>query len=245
MKQEPIDRHVQEYESRITPARQRFAARMVPVLNEPDTRIHGLFLIYFCSQGVAMTEPVPDWIRRAGEMTRKKGFDELGLALTRHAAHEAGHHQLMIQDTQSLVGWWNRKTQGALSAEIFLEQPMSPGVIRYRQLHEDCIQGPAPYGQITIEYEIEKVSVDWGPRLFSLLVHKLGPDVLQHLSFIREHVAIDVGHTRYNQRALSRFIEQAPDAMTVLVEQGAAALDCYASYLEDCVALARRHLTVH
>src|SRR5687768_2236278 len=95
---------LKRYEVKIAPARQRFLSRLAPFFGEVDSRVLGLFLIHFCAQGVGMTDAVPDWIRRSGENTRKKGFEALGKALIAHAAHEAGHHELMIDDTRSLVG---------------------------------------------------------------------------------------------------------------------------------------------
>ncbi len=232
---------VQEYEFLISSARKRFVERMAPLFSEMDRRVQSLFLIHFCAQGVSMTEPVADWIRRAGDMTRRKGFEELGRALGKHAAHEDGHHRMMIADTHSLVAWWNAANTPELAADSFLQMPNSAGVQRYRQLHEDCIAGQTPYGQIAIEYEIEKVSVDWGPKLFSFLIQKLGVEVLKCLSFIQDHMVIDIGHTQYNQRAMSRFLEQTPEAMDALVQTGSDALDCYAAYIEDCMRLAKHH----
>ena len=187
-----------------------------------------------------MTEPVPGWIRRAGEETKKRGFDELGTALVHHAAHEEGHHEMMIDDTKTLVGWWNDYHTPKMSAEAFLKQPFSPGVLKYRKLHEDCIASEKPYSQIAIEYEIEKVSVDYGPKMFGSIGQILGMQVVQCLSFVKEHAAIDVGHTQYNQRALGAFLVRAPMTLDDLVESGKAALDCYASYLEDSMSLAKK-----
>lgn len=240
MSAKTAETYVQKYEAKMEPVRQAFLGRLGPFFAEKDPRTLGLFLINFCAQGVGMTEPVPDWIRRAGEQTRKKGFEELGTALVHHAAHEEGHHEMMIADTKSLVGWWNDYQSPKMSAEIFLKQPFSPGVLKYRKLHEDCIAGEKPYCQISIEYEIEKVSVDYGPKMFGFIAQSLGMQVLECLSFVKEHAAIDIGHTQYNQRALGAFLVRAPNAIDDLIASGRAALDCYASYLEDCMSLGRK-----
>jgi hypothetical protein len=237
--------HLGGYETGIAAAREQFQERLLPMFDEKDPRILGLFLIHFCAQGVGMTEPVPDWIRRAGENTRKRGFVELGKALEDHAAHEAGHHELMLDDTKSLVEWWNASYAPPLRAEEILALPWSKGVQAYRQLHEDYISGETPYCQIAIEYEIEKISVDYGPKVFGHVIQVVGPDVLACLSFITEHVALDVGHTHYNARALEQFLSRAPQALDPLVEAGADALDAYAGYLEDCMAMAKRYLAAH
>jgi hypothetical protein len=189
-----------------------------------------------------MTEPVPDWIRRAGENTRKRGFDELGKALEDHAEHEDGHHELMREDAKSLVGWWNDSHGATLHADEFLSLPWSGGVQAYRQLHEDYIAGETPYCQIAIEYEIEKVSVEYGPKVFGHVIEVVGPAVLKCLSFITEHVAIDVGHTHYNARALEKFLSRVPRALDSLVAAGAGALNAYARYLEDCMTMTKQYL---
>ena len=237
--------HLDAYEARIAAARDQFLGRLLPLSDEKDPRVLGLFLVHFCSQGVGMTEPVPDWIRRAGENTRKRGFEELGKTLEDHAAHEDGHHELMREDTKSLVGWWNDSYGPTLRADAFLSLPWSGGVQAYRQLHEDYIGGETPYCQIAIEYEIEKVSVEYGSKVFGHVIQVVGPDVLKCLSFITEHVAVDVGHTNYNARALEKFLSRAPQALDSLVTAGAGALDAYARYLEDCMAMTKKYLDNH
>jgi hypothetical protein len=234
-----MNTELEQYESMIAAERQRFAGRMIPFYNEKRSSVLDLFLIHFCSLGVGMTELVPDWIRRAGESTCKSGYEELGSALIRHAEHEAGHHELMIDDTRSLVARWNASRDMKLDPETFLSQPWSRGVVRYREFHEECIRSESPYGQIAIEYEIERISVTYGPLFFGHLVQLIGPDVLGCLSFIREHIALDVGHTHYNARVMEQFLKIAPGALEVLVAAGAGALDAYASYIEDCVQLAQ------
>jgi hypothetical protein len=69
----------------------------------------------------------------------------------------------------------------------------------------------------------------------------VGPDVLKCLSFITEHVAVDVGHTNYNARALEKFLSRAPRALDSLVTAGAGALDAHAGYLEDCSGRVDNH----
>lgn len=53
------------------------------------------FLISFCALGVQVTAPVSDWIERAGRACLDQGYQTLGMALMRHADHEAGHEVLM------------------------------------------------------------------------------------------------------------------------------------------------------
>ncbi|HEX8107290.1 MAG TPA: hypothetical protein VF516_06145 [Kofleriaceae bacterium] len=233
-----MNAELEQYEIMIAAERQRFADRMTPFHNETRPTVADLFLIHFCSRGVGMTEPVEDWIRRAGENTCKIGYEELGSGLIRHAEHEAGHHELMIADTRSLVTRWNASHDTKLDPEAFLSQPLSRNVVRYRELHEEYIRGESPYCQIAIEYEIERISVTYGALFFARIIQLVGSDVLGCLSFIHEHVALDVGHTNYNMRLMERFLEKVPAALEPLVAAGARALDIYASHLEDCMQFA-------
>ena len=73
------------YETRLCPVRTLFeqeSALVTQILAphiEPD--VLELFLIYFSGLGVAMTEPVEGWIRRAGIGCQEMGLDELGKSL--------------------------------------------------------------------------------------------------------------------------------------------------------------------
>jgi len=231
-----------EYETRLEPARRRFAARgTLETVLAPgtDAALLELFLIHFCSLGVGMTEPVEGWIRRAGERCEGMGLTDLGRSLRQHAAHEGGHHMMMIEDTRKLVARWNARRRPLLDAEALLGQPLSPGVVGYRKLHEDVIGGPAPFGQLAIEFEIENLSVVHGAPFLQRCAGRLGADVLGGLSFLEEHVALDVGHTKFNAREMDRLLQAHPDFLDPLAAAGTAALEAYAEFLADCLAVAR------
>jgi hypothetical protein len=196
------------------------------------------FLIHFSAIGVAMTEPVAGWITRAGERCSEVGLDKLGRALRAHASQEDGHHVLMQQDTHTLVARWNRNHTPQLDAARLLALELADGVIRYKQVHENTISGNAPYGQLAIEYEIERLSIVYGPQLLSVCASTLGSDALDGLSFLRDHVELDVAHTKFNQSQLSRLLEEHPAFLEGLVAAGSGALDAYGRFLSDCLAMA-------
>lgn len=229
------------YTSRVQAARTRFATNtaLSAVLNpEIDEAVLELFLIYFNALGVSMTEPVEDWICRAGERCQAIGLAELGRSLRAHARQEAGHHLMMIEDTRTLVAGWNARRTPTLDADLILGQPATDGVRLYRKLHEEVIAGDAPFGQLAIEFEIERLSVVFGPQLIERCKELLGPAVLSRLSFLEEHVRIDVGHTRFNERQLEKLLEVNPAFVTPLVRAGEGALEAYAAFLNDCLSLA-------
>ena len=202
-----------------------------------------LFLVVFSSLGVQMTEPVEHWIRRAGERSEAVGFAALGRALKMHAKHEANHHLMMIDDAKLLTERYNQKYGTALDVEALLASAATPGVVDYVKLHEDVIASDAPFCQIAIEYEIENLSVSLGPKLLAECVRKLGNEVLDGLSFLREHVEIDGGHTAFNEVELQRVLAIDPQLAEKLSSTGSAALDAYARFLGDCLSRARALLT--
>jgi hypothetical protein len=233
---------IEEYEARLAIARKRFDEhRAVRALfRDPiDPLTMEAFLISFAIVGVRMTEPVEGWIRRAGRRCGELGLEHLARALDGHAHQEANHHLLMLADARLLVERWNRTRKPELSVNGLLDLPETPGVSAYRSLHESLIAGPTPYGQLAIEYEIEMLSVTYGPRLIERCTEVLGDGVLDGLSFLRDHVELDAGHTNFNRIQLSRLLEGHPSFLSGLVAAGSEALDAYAMFLDDCLGFVR------
>jgi hypothetical protein len=233
---------VDEYEALVAPVRKRFdehpgIAALFRDRLEPETL--EAFLIYFSALGVGMTEPVDGWIRRAGQRCAALGLSNLARALEAHAHQEAGHHLMMQADANRLVDRWNAGRQSRLNAAALLALAPTKGVTTYRSLHEDVIAGLAPYGQLAIEYEIEMLSLAYGPSLIERCTGLLGPGILEALSFLTDHVALDVGHTHFNRLQMSGLLNENPSFLSNLVSAGSAALDAYAMFLEDCLRLGR------
>jgi hypothetical protein len=199
------------------------------------------FLIHFCSLGVALTEPVEGWLVRSGERCTAVGMNELGCALLSHSKAESGHHLMMIRDTHALVDRWNARRRPALDATQLLNCTPTGGGQMYRQLHEDTIVSDAPFAQIAIEYEIEQLPVAYGERLIQQCVRVLGEDILGCLSFVDEHVTLDVGHTKFNLRQLERVLDDHPEFVAPLVDAGSRALRAYSSFLRECVERGARN----
>jgi len=233
---------VEEYEAGLAIARERFDRHPAvrALFHEPiDPGTMQAFLISFAIAGVRMTEPVEGWIRRAGHRCGELGLERLASALDGHAHQESGHQLLMLEDARLLVERWNQARKPELNRDVLLALPPTPGVVAYRRLHEDLIAGPTPYGQLAIEYEIEMLSVNYGPRLIERCTGLLGDGILEGLSFLRDHVALDAGHTNFNRSQLSRLLDEHPDFLSSLVAAGSDALDAYATFLDDCLGLLR------
>ena len=232
-----------EYERRMEPARNRFAAS--PTLAavtaaDIDSLLLELFLLNFAATGVRMTEPVEGWIRRASQRCEELGDAELGRALRGHAAAEAGHHLMMIRDTRALVDRLNARHTPPLDADQLLAAPVARGAQRYIEVHEKVIEGPAPFAQVALEYEIEMLPVQYGPTMVTSWVNRLGREILGSLSFITEHIELDVGHTKFNSRQLEGLLERNPEALPALVSAGTDVLDAYGQFISDCLDLANR-----
>jgi hypothetical protein len=210
----------------------RLGALLDPTL--AADRLHW-FLMQFSAWGVHMTKPVEGWIRRAGERCVALGYLELGRALIGHAKQEAGHEELFVEDLAYLVTTWNADHPTPVTAAQFRDNPPPAAVQRYLAVHEQGIAGPAPYVQIAIEYEVERMTPVLGPPLVAQCRAVLGPDIVKGLSFVAEHVEIDVGHTAFNERQLARFIAAHPDAALAMGQAGAIALEAYVDFLGDCL----------
>lgn len=231
-----------EYDQLLAPARERFAVSfgVRAVKSSSDDVFLESFLLHFCALGSQMTEPVEGWIRRAAERCATIGFPNLACALKGHAQAESGHHLMMIADVRSLAARWNVCRKPSVDADELLNEAPTPGVLQYRRVHEENIVGDTPYAQIAIEYEVEMLPLRYGELLLTRCVEILGSEILPCLSFVTEHIVLDVGHTNFNARVIAKLIEFDPSSVPALVSAGTAALDAYAQFLGDCTELADR-----
>ena len=231
------------YNQLLAPARERFETSpgLNAIRSTNDPRFLEAFLLYFCAIGAQMTEPVEGWIRRSAQRCAALGLRELAEALTRHARAEAGHHLMMIADLRSLAAHWNLRHTPPVDADELLRLTTTYGASRYCLVHEENIGGNTPYAQIAIEYEIEQLPLRYGGLFVTRCLEIFGPEILPSLSFVTEHIDLDIGHTRFNAQQLSKLIDRIPDSLPALVGAGSAALDAYAQFLTDCVELAENH----
>jgi hypothetical protein len=233
---------LQDYERLLAPSRERFALApgVLAIQASQDDIFLESFLLHFCALGSWMTEPVERWISRAAERCASLELWELAGALTGHAYAEAGHHHMMIADLRALAARWNSRRRPRVDPDKLLNLELSPGVLQYRKIHEENITGHTPYAQIAIEYEIEMLPLLYGEKFVSHCVEVLGPDILPCLSFVNEHIILDRAHTNFNGRTMAKLLKVAPYCLPALVSAGAAVLDAYAGFLNDCAQFADR-----
>ncbi|MFY0569481.1 hypothetical protein ACN28E_37435 [Archangium lansingense] len=196
------------------------------------------FLIEWMSRAAYMTEPVDGWIRRTGQRCIEQGMERLGEQLITHAKSETGHHLMTIDDARALVEHWNVWRSPRLELEELLAQTPTESMKEYRQLHDETIEGPYPVGQIAIEREIGFLAVQFGPRLMQQVETVLGKEVADKLSFLNEHVVVDVGHTMLNEKMLQEAITRSPEQGRIYAEAGARAMTTYIRFLGDCLHIA-------
>ncbi|AKT38543.1 hypothetical protein [Chondromyces crocatus] len=196
------------------------------------------FLIEWMARSPYMTEPVDGWIRRTGERCIEQGLAHLGKSLITHAKSEVGHDQMTIDDARALVEHWNTRHTPPLEANTLMAQAPLDSMKAYRTLHDEVIEGPHPAGQISIERELGHVAVHFGPRLLGQVQRVLGAEVAERLTFIAEHVVVDLGHTRLNEKMLEEAITHAPEHASTYADAGAEALRIYIQFLSDCYRIA-------
>ncbi len=200
------------------------------------------FLIEWMARAAYMTEPVDGWIRRTGQRCIEQGMEKLGQQLITHAKSETGHHIMTIDDARALVAHWNARRSPPLNIDELLSQPPTAAMKEYRQLHDETIEGPYPVGQIAIEREIGFLAVYFGPRLMQQVETVLGKEVADKMTFLNEHVAVDVGHTLLNEKMLEEAITRSPEQGRIYAETGARAMTTYIRFLGDCLRIAESTL---
>jgi len=237
---------LEHYNQLMAQARERFEASrgLNAIRSSNSPRFLEAFLLYFSAIGAQMTEPVESWIRRAAERCSVLGLQELAEALARHARAEAGHHLMMIADLRSLATHWNSRYRPLVDADELLRLTPSYGASQYCLVHEENIAGNTPFAQIAIEYEIEQLPLRYGLLFVGRCLEMFGPEILPSLSFVTEHIDLDIGHTHFNAQQLSKLIDLRPESLPTLIAAGSAALDAYAQFLTDCVQLAESHCRV-
>ncbi len=192
------------------------------------------FLMVWTAFSVKMTENVEQWILRAGQSCEKKQLSEVGAKLKYHAAQEANHDLMLIDDLKVLVAKWNTIYKDSLTEQDIYSFTLPTNANAYIDLHEATINGQHPYAQVAIEYEIERISVNFGPKMIENVINTLGQDFEEGISFLADHVLIDQGHTKFNIDLLEKCFN-ADASLDALVITGASALKIYAGYLNECI----------
>lgn len=231
------------YQERCKVARDNFASRPVVkalFFSEVDTELMKLFMISWSALSSGLTQPIPEYLKRAGENCAAKGETDMAAFFKLHTEEEDGHDEWGKDDTRKLVQQWNLEHPGpGLDAEALLKANMSPAVKRYHKLHETVIDGPSPWGELAIDVEIELITTQYGPILLQRCVKSMGEASLDNVSFLREHVRFDVGHTETNFDTIHNLIVKHPEYTDALVDTGFKALEAYGDFLDDAMALAQ------
>jgi hypothetical protein len=208
------------------------------ISKDTDAETMAAFLLHFSALSIPITEPVEGWIRRAGERCEALGWSEIARALHNHSKAEAGHQQYHIDDFAALVPFWNGRWYPPANADAIRAHGLTLGGQRYCDVHEENISSATPYCQFAIEYEIERLPVEYGSKFVENCVRLLGHEILGCMTFATSHVEFDVGHTKFNAHFLANLIAQDSTRLGPLAAAGAAALDAFADHLTECLELA-------
>lgn len=229
------------YSQNIHPARVEFMKS--PGINyfmtETDPKKLLAFLIIWTASSIKMTEQVEHWIRRAGENCQNKNFNEVGERLKYHSKQEADHDKMLVQDIHFLITKWNEIYADNLTLTEVLAICNIPETQDYIDLHENVINSSHPYSQTAIEFEIERISVAYGPRMIENILHTLGEEFEEGVSFLAEHVLLDQGHTKFNIDLLEKCFTANAD-LNALTQTGKEALKIYAGFLSKCMNLSSK-----
>jgi hypothetical protein len=234
----------EQYERGVQSARQRFndsLAVQTLTSSEAGDELLVLFLINYCAYGVGMTKPVESWISRVGDRCIEKGFAEEGHIFKRHALQKTNHHLFLVNDLKSLTAYWNERFEHPhLIPEQLLQRPTPPGVLQYQVLHEKIVAGDEPFRQFAVEYEIDRLSLEYGAWLVSRCLQRFGKVFLARTTFLQKDVAFDVAQTQFNWLGMGKLLAAHPTFLMGLTETGIQALDSYQQFLADCVLESER-----
>lgn len=194
------------------------------------------FLLIWTASSIKMTEKVESWIKRAGESCDKLNFTEVGSKLKYHSQQEADHDKMLVDDVKFLIQKWNSIYSDNLTFEDLLKLGTIPETQYYVDLHENVINSDHPYSQTAIEYEIERISVVYGPRMIENVINTLGEEFETGISFLAEHVLLDQGHTKFNIDLMEKCLAANAD-INHLANTGSSALKIYSGFLDQCSLL--------
>jgi len=235
---------LQQYETLVDVERARFEreSTLATLILDPgiDPETLELFLVYYHALGYKMIEPVEGWMRRGGERCKELGLEEIGQGLCRHATQESGHHLLMLADARAMAARWNARRQ-QIDVETIISQ-LSPGGCHLKSLPAQIAESDQPYRLMSVNYEIERMAVVYGERMLEQFSRVLGEDIRPCLSFLEEHVVVDIGHTAHNRLELAKVLAIYPECLDLLVKDGADSMFRYDGFLTECLGLARAQL---
>jgi len=241
----PVEHALEKYESKMNMIRRRFARKSVfttfildPAVNP---KLFELFFIYYSGLGKAVTEPARNWINRSADRCGELGFRELGESLFSIGNHEAGRMPLMFKDIRTLVARWNGRFSPKLDAEEIVSSTNALGVRTYTQLREDVTISDMPFLQMAIEYEIERLSAEYGKQWIDQCSLKLVSDAPSPIDLENERKISGSNRTVLHQEQIESLIKSHPEYTSNLIETGEAALEAFDLFIGDCLIIAMAH----
>lgn len=241
---EEISKHagLKKYDSLMRAKREELYQRVHHLYAQVDSeQLTELFLIYFSAIGAKMVEPAPVWLNQWGRGFKKIGFEKLGSDLIAHAHDEEGHHIWHQNDVRFLVSHFNQKYGAGLDVPSILQEGAVACVQHYTDAFDYARKPGNEHSAIGMLYETELMTFTLGPQFIGFCVQELGFGILKGLSFLRGHMASDIGHVKENIEQLKELLNGLPreDAMEQMIEMGQKTVDVYIEYFETAMQLAK------
>lgn len=196
------------------------------------------FLIEWMARSPYMTDPIPGWVRKAGELALVLGQKRIGAALVEYTRREEENESPDGKNFRSVVRAFNERNGAQLDAVTLLSERPTVTMRAYRILHEEVLAADLSIGEVAMVYELERASSVFTLALLVAVQRVLGPEAALRLSAMRRRAPYAVERTAFLGRALAEILDQAPHAAEQLGELGAGALDIQRHFLRECVEAA-------
>src|SRR5262249_13820653 len=92
-----------------------------------------------------------------------------------------------------------------------------------------------PFSELAVACEIERVLVCHGPDFVRNCILRLGPEIVDCLHFLEDDVACGEAHAPVRADRIDQLTARDPSVLVPLAQAGAAALEAYRAFLDDCL----------
>ncbi len=229
---------MQQYQNRMVEPRVIFSKVVNRLISRAQPHELGLFLLHHCVLNSMMTEPLSRWVNEAATRCQQQGYGNLAEDLKNYADIGFQRHTLFQRDVTSLVKWFNKQFFWDLEASAFLQSTVCEGVMQYLECHERALAGSAPFTELAIQFEMERLEMIHGYSLIQLCVMRFGKSILKQLSAFRHQMRLNRQRTTLLEQMLQSFLLEHPEKLPEICDAGIDTLQSYAQYLLDCHQLA-------
>lgn len=223
------------YEDSLVGSRQRLKdqpqLRLMMGADAEPQHLHA-FLVQWAALTIQVQEPAERLLVAASRRCSEVGEHRLSLALLQIASEAIERYRLVADDTRRLAQLWNQRWPVHLNMTELLTQPPSRATKRLHGYQLELIEGPQPWTQLAVVYEIEAALAAVAQRVRDHAETLLGADVrgcLRSLESIA-HFAVR-GSLR---RAMITFLDAGPERVEPMAAAGEHCSGIYLDFLVEC-----------